>query len=78
MNLIGEKDNKIQIHKNPFSKNFITDVRIFFTTSFEAEWRASVVFKNGDTKGEQTFKVMGAEGFQNIVTQVQTFINSLD
>ena len=73
-----QSNNVIDVLKNPFEKECITDVNILIYKSrfppFEIKHIATVVFKNGNTEGKQNFE---AGDFTTLVVQIQSFINNL-
>ena len=64
--------------KNPFMASCITGVRISYSPEiFHPEtWECYgwVEFKNGETKGEQSFR---GETFDEVVVQIKACINNL-
>ena len=65
------------ILKDPFSKVCVSWVSVFYSPNFFSDkWEAhgTVEFKNGNTKGEQSFK---AETFDECTAQIREFIKSL-
>jgi len=81
MNLLGNnsKSDAIQKFSNPFDKDGVNSISFFiyrkpsmFRNNKKGE--ATVHFQKGDTEGKQIFY---SDDFQDLVKQVDTFINSL-
>jgi elongation factor P hydroxylase len=74
------KDRKTQLPSvinNPFGKNKIDGISIRYIKSFTSgfTWVASVDFKNGDTKGSQSFR---EENFEDIIAKIKYCIETLE
>ncbi|MEI7509295.1 MAG: hypothetical protein WCJ62_07500 [Flavobacterium sp.] len=81
MELLSDKNKTVSLQdfKNPFGKDGVEYVRFSFhkKPSFMRNnhlGEATIYFKKGNTSGEQTFY---SNGFQDLVKQVDTFINTL-
>jgi hypothetical protein len=80
---IFNKDNKIDVLKNPFDKDKITNISLSYRkVMFEKifSWTARVEFTNGNTSGSQRFEVKDSteyNSFEVITKQIQEFIDSL-
>lgn len=75
--IFGDKKDVPQIVNNPFNFQNIERIHIHFSKEILSEkWSASasVYFKNGNTKGEQTFK---GENLADIYVKVYEFCNQL-
>lgn len=73
------KTNSLSGFNNPFDKDGVTNVNFFFSKkpSFmrnNKRGEAIVYFKKNDTEGKQTIY---SDDFQDLVKQVDNFINSL-
>lgn len=78
MNLLGKTEEKnISIIKDPFKSDKIYSISFNLFNYGDVYWSARVEFRNGNTSGEQRFKVDGAENFSIIVKQVEDFLSSL-
>jgi hypothetical protein len=79
MNLLkgfGNQNLPVTI-KDPFGKDKVTDITVYFTKSFIGDnWsaRGSITFKNGQTEGKQQFK---GNTFDDVVLQIKTVLNNL-
>ena len=65
--------------KFPFQKNCLEAINISLGKKLlidggDFEWRGSIDFKNGNTKGIQNFK---SNDFRDIVKQMEIFLNNL-
>lgn len=49
-------------------------MHLFFETDGSADMRATVEFSNGNTKGSQVFR---ETTFEELITEIQNFINTL-
>lgn len=78
MFLLGNKDKLPSIIKDPFKSDKITGIS-FHSSGWDCVtgWRATVKFRNGNTKGEQEFTTDDPSKFAHIVQQVEDFIKSL-
>jgi antitoxin component YwqK of YwqJK toxin-antitoxin module len=80
MNLLGNnKTKELQNFKNPFDKDGVNSITFHIhrrPSMFRDNKRgeATIYFTNGNTEGKQTIY---ADDFQDLVKQVDTFINSL-
>ena len=75
--IFGKKKDVPQIVNNPFNFQNIESIHIHFSKGiFGEKWSASasVGFKNGNTKGEQTLK---GENLADIYVKVYEFCNQL-
>lgn len=75
--IFGDKKDVLQIVNNPFNFQNIEEINIHFSKGiFSKKFgaKASVCFKNGDTKGEQTFK---GENLADVYVKVYEFCNQL-
>ena len=85
MNLLDSfgKEKLPSVLKDPFTKSKVTSINVNFAEPFwsgEKEWKSdgTVYFKNGDTKGQQSFKAVGEDAFDQVVLQIRSFLKSLD
>ena len=64
-------DNKLDLFKDPFENEFVDRISFLMT---DRGLSATVVFVNGNTKGEQRIE---ADDFNTLVLKTQDFINTL-
>jgi hypothetical protein len=77
------KSKMPSILKDPFGKSKITKITVTFEEPFwssDKNWKSTgwVHFKNGNTKGEQTFTAEGDDAFDQVVLQMRAFIQQLE
>ena len=77
LKLLGDAASKISLVTDPFKIEKLSEIHMHGYSGRYNEWSATVEFKNGSTSGKQSFKVVGFENFGDLVSQIQTFINSL-
>lgn len=66
--------------KDPFSKKSCKRIWVSFSENlFDDNWaaRGTVEFKNGETKGEQSFEAKGPDAFDQVVLQIREFLKEL-
>lgn len=68
--------------KDPFSKSKVTNITVNFSEPFwssDTNWTSTgtIYFKNGDTKGEQSFKASGDDAFDQVVLRIREFLKIL-
>ena len=71
------KINKSQVPtiiKDPFKENMINEVHMHWYAN-DGLWRATIEFKNGNTKGEQ--RLVNSSDFDDITAQIRAIIESL-
>lgn len=74
MFLLGDKTKNLPTEfKNPFNSQKIEAVRMHIYPK-DNDIRATIEFKNGNTKGEQSFR---GSDFNEIMRRMQAFVNSL-
>ncbi len=75
------KNKMPSLLKDPFGVNKISRIYVTFNEPFfqNGKWRShgSIEFKNGNTKGEQTFDAEGDDAFDQVVLQMREFIKEL-
>lgn len=78
MNLLGNQNsNAPSLLKDPFLKDCITGISIYYTTLFSKEWSASISFKNGNTEGKFSTKKYGPDKFEACIKECKELIKSL-
>lgn len=74
-NLQFGKESMPSILKDPFKSNNITAIHIhYYPNDKYTKVRASVDFKNGDTKGTQQFS---DDIFDDVVIKIRKFVDNL-
>jgi hypothetical protein len=72
------KTNMVSVLKNPFESDKIERIYLFMNKGFSGcYWSGGIQFKNGNSEGEQKFRVDGAENIHIILNQMDEFIKSL-
>ncbi len=79
INLFGlksnnEKNNLPNPFQNPFNKNCITSVRMYYYKEHHNQFSATVEFINNNTTGEQNFE---GTNFYDLAEKIDAFINLL-
>jgi len=78
--LIGDNvtGKEISVIKDPFKKDCVTEVNIFFRIGWNGEhrWTGSVGFVNGNTAGRQDIPV--SPTFEEAVANMKTILNSVN
>jgi len=76
-NLIGEEKSLPVEFKDPFKKENVQGIAIYFTRGYDGNtprWWGYIKFTNGETSGKQDFE---EENFDVIVTKIANFIKKL-
>lgn len=78
MTLLGNiTGNEISIIKDPFKKDCVGDIGIYYMSSCSvAYWWAKVEFKNGNTKGEQ--RTPDCKTFEDVITHLKQILNTIN
>jgi len=69
--------NEISVIKDPFNKHCTGDIRINYWSDLKKPyWKATIEFKNGNTKGEQSTPQCAT--FEEVITHLKIILDQIE